>query len=50
MRIAIHDRLSIRNKLILSHLLAVMLVLGSMGAYFYLSAADSLMRGIQERL
>lgn len=43
-------RLSIRAKLFLSHLSAVLLVSGSIGSYFYMSAADSLLRGIQERL
>jgi len=43
-------RLTIRAKLFFSHLLAILLVSGSIGSYFYLSAADSLMRGIQERL
>ncbi|MCE5263366.1 MAG: diguanylate cyclase [Deltaproteobacteria bacterium] len=42
--------LSIRVKLFLSHLLAILLVSGSIGAYFYLSAAESLLGGIQERL
>jgi diguanylate cyclase (GGDEF)-like protein len=41
---------SIRTKLFFSHLLAVLLVSGSVGSYFYLSAAESLLRGIQERL
>lgn len=43
-------RLSIRAKLFFSHLLAVLLVSGSIGTYFYLNAAESLLRGIQERL
>jgi diguanylate cyclase (GGDEF)-like protein len=43
-------RFSIRSKLFFSHLLAVLLVSGSIGSYFYMSAAESLLRGIQERL
>lgn len=42
--------LSIRLKLFLSHVLAVLLVSGSIGTYFYASAADSLMEGLKERL
>ena len=43
-------RLSIRRKFFLSHFLAVLLVSGSIGSYFYLSAVDSLTRSIQSRL
>jgi len=41
---------SIRLKLFFSHALAVLLVSGSIGTYFYASAADSLMNGLKERL
>lgn len=41
---------SIRLKLFFSHVLAVLLVSGSIGTYFYASAADSLMEGLKERL
>jgi len=43
-------RSSIRLKLFLSHVLAVLLVSGSIGTYFYASAAESLMDGLKERL
>jgi diguanylate cyclase (GGDEF)-like protein len=42
--------LSIRRKLFLSHLLAVLLVSGSVGSYFYLTAVRSLTENIQARL
>lgn len=42
--------LSIRHKLFLSHLLAVLLVSGSVGSYFYLTAVRSLTENIQARL
>jgi diguanylate cyclase (GGDEF)-like protein len=42
--------LSIRLKLFFSHILAVLLVSGSIGTYFYASAADTLMEGLKERL
>ncbi len=41
---------SIRLKLFFSHALAVLLVSGSIGTYFYANAADSLMEGLKERL
>lgn len=41
---------SISAKLLLSHFLAVVLVSGSIGTYFYLSATDSLMAALQSRL
>ncbi len=41
---------SIRLKLFFSHILAVLLVSGSIGTYFYASAADSLLQGLKERL
>ncbi|MGD9947204.1 MAG: diguanylate cyclase [Desulfobulbus sp.] len=40
----------IRLKLFFSHVLAVLLVSGSIGTYFYASAAESLMEGLKERL
>jgi hypothetical protein len=40
----------IRPKLFLSHFLAVFLVSGSIGTYFYLSAVESLMGSLQSRL
>ena len=43
-------RLAIQKKLFLSHFLAVLLVSGSIGTYFYLSAADSLMASLKNRL
>lgn len=43
-------RLTIRRKFFLSHFLAVLLVSGSIGSYFYLSAVGSLTRTIQSRL
>ncbi|HOC38913.1 MAG TPA: methyl-accepting chemotaxis protein [Thermodesulfobacteriota bacterium] len=43
-------RLPIQRKLFLSHFLAVLLVSGSIGTYFYLSAMDSLMASLQRRL
>ena len=43
-------RLPIRRKLFFSHFLAVLLVSGSIGTYFYLSAIDSLMDSVQLRL
>lgn len=42
--------LSIRIKLFLSHVLAVLLVSGSIGTFFFASAAESLMDGLKERL
>ncbi len=39
-------RRSIRTKLFFSHLLAILLVSGSVGTIFYLSAAESLVKGI----
>jgi signal transduction histidine kinase/CheY-like chemotaxis protein len=41
---------SIRRKLFLSHFLAVLLVSGSIGSYFYFNAAQSLMQSLQSRL
>ena len=43
-------KLSIRKKLFLSHFLAIILVSGSIGSYFYQSAIDSLMNSLQSRL
>ncbi len=43
-------RLNIRRKLYLSHFLAVLLVSGSIGTYFYYSAVHSLTESIQSRL
>ncbi|MDD3022089.1 MAG: diguanylate cyclase, partial [Alphaproteobacteria bacterium] len=43
-------QMSIRIKLFLSHIFAVLLVSGSIGTYFYARAAESLMDGIKERL
>jgi diguanylate cyclase (GGDEF)-like protein len=43
-------RLSIRSKLFLTHLLAVLLVSGSVGSYFYWTAVQSLTKNIQARL
>jgi diguanylate cyclase (GGDEF)-like protein len=43
-------RLRIQKKLFLSHFTAVILVSGSIGSYFYLSAVDSLMDNLQSRL
>ncbi|UHD17423.1 diguanylate cyclase [Thiocapsa bogorovii] len=43
-------RLSIRRKLFLSHFLAVLLVSGSIGTYFYYSAVQSLVESIRLRL
>ncbi len=43
-------RLTIRRKLFLSHFLAVLLVSGSIGSYFYLSAESSITDSIQLRL
>ena len=43
-------RLPIGTKLILSHFLAVLLVSGSVGTYFYFSAVESLLRSLQARL
>lgn len=42
--------MTVRLKLFLSHVLAVLLVSGSIGTYFYHSAAESLKEGLQERL
>jgi len=41
---------TIRGKLFWSHFLAVILVLGSVGTFFYLSAVDSLTKNLQARL
>ena len=43
-------KLPIRKKLFLSHFLAVLLVSGSIGTYFYHSAVDSLMSSLRGRL
>lgn len=43
-------QLSTRTKLFLSHFLAVILVSGSIGSYFYTSAIDNLTRSLQSRL
>ena len=42
--------MTVRLKLFFSHILAVLLVSGSIGTYFYASAAKSLMDGLKERL
>jgi diguanylate cyclase (GGDEF)-like protein len=42
--------LQIQRKLFLSHFLAVLLVSGSIGTYFYLSAEKSLIMNLQDRL
>ena len=41
---------STRSKLFLSHFLAIVLVSGSIGTYFYTSAIDNLERSLQSRL
>ena len=43
-------RLSIKNKLFLSHFLAIVLVSGSVGTFFYRTAADSLFDSLRARL
>jgi diguanylate cyclase (GGDEF)-like protein len=43
-------RLAIQKKLFLSHFLVALLVSGSIGTYFYLSAAESLMNSLKNRL
>lgn len=43
-------RITIRTKLIISHFVAILLVSGSTGTYFYLNAYSSLMKQIQDRL
>jgi HAMP domain-containing protein len=43
-------KLQIRGKLFISHFLAVFLVSGSIGTYFYTSAMDSLIGSLQGRL
>ena len=43
-------RMTIGRKLFLSHFLAVLLVSGSIGSYFYVSASHSLLKGLQDRL
>ena len=42
--------LPIRNKLFLSHLLLVVFIAGTIGVYFYISASQSLLLRLQERL
>jgi len=42
--------LSIRAKLFISHIVAVIIVSGSIGTYFFNSAAENLTNGLQERL
>jgi len=44
------DKSSDTEEAFFSHFLAVILVSGSIGTYFYLSAADSLMNNLQDRL
>lgn len=39
-----------RKKLFLSHFLAIILVSGSIGSYFYTSAVENLTRSLQSRL
>ena len=46
----INMNVRIRGKLFISHLLAVFLVSGSIGTYFYLSASESLTGSLQGRL
>lgn len=41
---------TIRKKLFLSHFLAIVLVSGSIGSYFYFSSVTSLMESLQDRL
>ncbi|MDY0226393.1 MAG: diguanylate cyclase [Desulfomicrobium apsheronum] len=43
-------RISVRTKLFLSHILIVVFIAGTAGTYFYLSAVESLMNGLKERL
>ena len=43
-------RISVRTKLFLSHILIVLFIAGTAGTYFYLSAVESLMDGLKERL
>lgn len=43
-------RLSIRTKLFFSHYLAIIMVSGSIGSYFYQSSLDNLMKSLQSRL
>jgi diguanylate cyclase (GGDEF)-like protein len=45
-----HMQFSTRTKLFLSHFLAVVLVSGSIGSYFYASAIDNLKLSLQSRL
>ena len=45
-----HIRFQYSTKLFLSHLLAVFLVSGSVGTFFYVRAMDNLMRSLQSRL
>ncbi|MCU0611601.1 MAG: diguanylate cyclase [Candidatus Eisenbacteria bacterium] len=44
------SRFPIQSKLFLSHFLAVVLVSGSVGTYFYMSAVRSLLHNLQQRL
>ena len=43
-------RISVRTKLFLSHILIVVFIACTAGTYFYLSAVESLMDGLKERL
>ncbi|HOO91176.1 MAG TPA: diguanylate cyclase [Syntrophales bacterium] len=43
-------RMTIGRKLFLSHFLAVLLVSGSIGSYFYFNASQSVLTGLQDRL
>jgi diguanylate cyclase (GGDEF)-like protein len=43
-------RISIKTRLFLSHFLAVVLVSGSIGTFFYLSAMDSMLENLKSRL
>jgi diguanylate cyclase (GGDEF)-like protein len=43
-------RISIKTRLFFSHFIAVILVSGSIGTFFYLSALDSLMENLKARL
>ena len=42
--------LSIRRRLFISHILTVLLISGSIGGFFYVSALDSIQNGLKERL
>ena len=50
MKRAMNIRFRYSTKLFLSHILAVLLVSGSVGTFFYVRAMDNLMRSLQSRL